>query len=184
MNNKEIARVFEDMADLLELKGENVFKIRAYQKAARAIDHHSVELEQMVREGKNLRGIPGVGEAIDKKITELVTTGKLKVYEDLKSEFPEGISTLLSIPGVGPKTAMLLSTELGIRTIEELEAAIVGGEVSRLYRMGDKTAENILRQLQALRRKDQRIPIGEALPLVDEIIAKLKDVPGLKNLTP
>ncbi|MBM4432981.1 MAG: DNA polymerase III, partial [Chloroflexi bacterium] len=181
MKNSEIAKVFEDIADLLELKGENVFKIRAYQKAARSIEHQSVEIEQLVKE-ERLREIPGVGEAIAKKITELVTTGKLKYYEELKSEFPAGIVSLLTIPGVGPKTAMRLSSELGIKTIDELEAAIVGGKVSELFRMGDKTAENILRHIQALRRKDQRIPIGEALPLVDEISARLKDVPGLKNL--
>jgi DNA polymerase (family 10) len=183
VNNKEVAKVFADIADLLELKGENLFKIRAYQKVVRSIEHLPVEIEQLVKEDR-LREIPGVGEAITKKLTELITTGKLDYYEKLKAEFPEGISTLLSIPGVGPKTAMLLSTELGISTVDELEAAIVGGEVARLYRMGDKTAENILHQIQAMRRKDQRIPIGEALPLVDDILARLGQVPGVKNLAP
>ncbi|MDO8577604.1 MAG: DNA polymerase/3'-5' exonuclease PolX [Dehalococcoidales bacterium] len=182
MNNTEIAKVFYDVADLLDLKGENPFKIRAYQKAARSIEHSSVELEQVVKEGKNLREIPGVGEAIEQKIIDLVKTGKLKLFEDPKKEFPKGITTFLDIPGVGPKTANLLATELGITSIEELEAAIVSGRVSKLYRMGDKTAENILHNIQALRRKDQRIPIGEALTVVDEITAQLKDVPGLKNL--
>jgi DNA polymerase (family 10) len=184
MKNSEIARVFEDMADLLELKGENVFKIRAYQKAARSIEHLPVELEQLVKEDSNLREIPGVGEAIAKKITELVQTGKLRVYEELKSEFPSGITALLEVPGIGPKTAKLLSSELGISTVDELEQAILDGRVAKLYRMGDKTAENILRQIQATRHKEQRIPIGEAMPIVDQIIAGLKGVPGLKNLTP
>ena len=183
MKNSQIAKVFEDIADLLELKEENPFKIRAYQKAVRSIEHLPVELEQLVAEDR-LRGIPGVGEAIAKKITELVTTGRLEYYEKLRAEFPEGISTLLDIPGVGPKTAMLLSTELGIKSVDELEAAIVGGEVARLYRMGDKTAENILHQIQAMRRKDQRIPLGEALPIVDGISGRLKELPGLKNLAP
>ena len=183
MTNTEIAKIFEDMADLLELKGENPFKVRAYQKVVRSIEYLPVELEQVVKEDR-LREVPGVGEAIAKKITELVTTGKLEIYEKLKAEFPEGIITLLSIPGVGPRTARLLSEELGIKSIDELEAAIVGGKVARLYRMGDKTAENILHQIQALRRKDQRIPIGEALPVVDDIIARLSQVPGVKNVTP
>jgi len=183
VKNSEIARVFEDIADFLELKGENQFKIRAYQKVVRAIEHLPVEVEQLVKEDR-LKEIPGVGEAITKKITELVTTGKLDYYEKLKAEFPEGISTLLSIPGVGPKTAMLLSSELGIKSIDELEAAIVGGQVAKLYRMGDKTAENILHQIQALRRKDQRIPIGEALPVVDEILSGLNQLPGVRNLVP
>ena len=89
MNNKEIARVFTDIADLLKLKGENPFKIRAYQKAVRSIEHLPVEVEQLVAEDR-LKEIPGVGEAISQKITELVTTGHLDYYEKLKAEFPEG----------------------------------------------------------------------------------------------
>ena len=183
MKNSEIARVFQDIADLLELKAENPFKIRAYQKAVRSIEYLPVELEKLVAEDK-LRDVPGVGEAIARKITELVNTGRLEYYEKLKAEFPEGINTLLDIPGIGPRTAMLLSRELGIASAEELEAAIVGGKVARLYRMGDKTAENILHHIQTMRHKDQRIPIGEALLLVDELSASLKETPGLKNLVP
>jgi len=183
MKNSEIAKVFDDIADFLELKGENLFKIRAYQRVVRAIEHLPVEVEKLVAEDR-LREIPGVGEAITKKITELVTTGRLGYYEELRAQFPEGISTLLDIPGIGPKTAMLLSTELGIKTVDELEAAIIDGKVASLPRMGDKTTENILRHIQALRRKDQRIPIGQALPVVDEIIAQLSNLPGVKNLTP
>ena len=183
MKNSEVAKVFQDIADLLELKGENQFKIRAYQKVVRSIEHLPVEVEQLVKEDK-LKEVPGVGEAITKKITELVTTGHLGYYEQLRAEFPEGISTLLDIPGVGPKTAMLLSSELEISSVDELEAAIVGGQVARLYRMGDKTAENLLHQIQAMRRKDQRIPIGEALPVVDEILGRLEQVPGVRNLAP
>ena len=89
MKNSEVARVFQDIADLLELKKENVFKIRAYQKAVRSIEHLPVELEQLVKEDR-LREVPGVGEAIAKKITELVTTGHLEYYEKLQAEFPEG----------------------------------------------------------------------------------------------
>ncbi|HEY92282.1 MAG TPA: DNA polymerase/3'-5' exonuclease PolX [Dehalococcoidia bacterium] len=183
MKNSEVAKVFQDIADLLELKGENQFKIRAYQKVVRSIEHLPVEVEQLVAEDK-LKGVPGVGEAITKKITELVTTGHLDYYEKLKAEFPEGISTLLDIPSIGPKTAMLLSSELGIRSADELEAAIIGGRVASLPRMGDKITENILRHIQALRRKDQRIPIGEALPVVDTILTRLGQVPGVRNLTP
>jgi len=88
MKNSEVARVFQDIAALLEVKGENIFKIRAYQKVARSIEHLPVEVEQLVAEDR-LQEVPGVGEAITKKITELVTTGKLDYYEKLKAEFPE-----------------------------------------------------------------------------------------------
>jgi len=184
MKNSDIAKVFSDIADLLEIKGEIPFKIRAYQKAARAIEHLPVEVEQIVKEGGNLEEIPGVGQAIAKKITELVTTGRLRYYDELKAEFPEGISTLLGIPGVGPKIAIRLSNELGIQSVDDLEAAILDGRVSSLPRLGDKVAENILRQIQAMRTKERRIPIGQALPVVEEIMAQLQGCPGLKNLTP
>ena len=184
MKNSDVAKIFQDIADLLELKGENVFKIRAYQKAARAIEYHPRELEAMIDEGEDLQSIPGVGEAIAKKAAELVTTGKLGYYENLKGEFPQGITNLLDVPGIGPKTANKLSSELGISSVDELERAINDGRVAGLFRLGERTADNILHQIQALRRKDQRIPIGEALPIVDEIIAALHNIPGVKNLTP
>jgi DNA polymerase (family 10) len=183
MKNSEVAKVFQDIADLLELKGENVFKIRAYQKAARAIEHYPRELKVMIDEGEDLQNIPGVGEAIAKKATELITTGKLGYYENLKAEFPQGITNLLAIPGIGPKTASKLSRELGISSVDELERAINEGRVAQLFRLGEKTADNILHQIQALRRKDQRIPIGEALPIVEEIIVALRSIPGVRNLT-
>ncbi|MDH5365191.1 MAG: helix-hairpin-helix domain-containing protein, partial [Dehalococcoidia bacterium] len=183
MKNTAIAKVFSDIADLLELKSENAFKIRAYQKAARAIEHYPKEIRIMLDDGENLRNIPGVGEAIAKKTTELVNTGKLGYYENLKAEFPEGITNLLAIPGIGPKTANRLSSELGISSVDALEQAIHDGRVAKLFRLGDKTANNILQQIQALRRKDQRIPIGEALPIVERILGSLRSVPGVRNLT-
>jgi len=183
MKNNEVANVFQDIADFLEMKGETPFKVRAYQKAVRSIEHLPVELEQLMKEGK-LREVPGVGEAIAKKITELLTTGRLEYYEKLRAEFPEGVITLLDIPGVGPKTAVKLSTELGIRSVEELETAILEGRVAKLFRLGDKTAENILRHLQSLRTKERRIPIGVALPLVEDIMAALDKTSGLRHLTP
>ena len=183
MKNTEISKIYQDIADLLEIKGDNPFKIRAYQRAARTIDHLPKEIEIMLEESESLQDIPGIGEAIAKKTTELVQDGKLTYYEELKAELPEGITSLLEVPGIGPKTAKRLSTELGIRTVDELEEAIQDGKVADLSRVGDKTAENILQQIQALRRKDQRIPLGEALPLVDEILDSLRPLPGVKNLT-
>jgi len=104
MKNTEIARIFQDIADLLEIKRGNPFNIRAYQKVAHSIEQLSVDVEKLVAEDR-LKEIPGAGEAITRKITELETTGKLDFYEKLKSEFPEGISALLDIPLIGPRTA-------------------------------------------------------------------------------
>lgn len=183
MKNTAIAKVFSDIADLLELKGENQFKIRAYQKAVRAIEHYPKEIRIMVDEGEDLKSIPGVGDAIAKKTTELVETGKLEYYEKLKAEFPEVITNLLDIPGIGPKTANKLCSELGITSVDSLEQAIKDGRVAKLFRLGEKTANNILQQIEASRRKDQRIPIGEALPTAEEILSALNSVPGVRNLT-
>jgi len=183
MKNTAIAKVFSDIADLLELKGENQFKIRAYQKAVRAIEHYPKEIRIMVDEGEDLKSIPGVGDAIAKKTTELVKTGKLEYYEKLKAEFPEVITNLLDIPGIGPKTANKLCSELGITSVDSLEQAIKDGRVAKLFRLGEKTANNILQQIEASRRKDQRIPIGEALPTAEEILSALNSVPGVRNLT-
>ena len=183
MKNLEIARVFHDMADLLELKGENIFKIRAYRRAAQVIEHLPKEMAVMLEQGEDFQQISGVGEAIAKKSSELIKTGKLEAYESLKAEFPEGITRLLEIPGIGPKTAHLLSLELKITSAEQLEEAIKEGKVAHLFRMGDKTAQNLLHKIQAMRRKDQRIPIGQALPIIEDILNSLSNLRGVKNMT-
>jgi DNA polymerase (family 10) len=185
MKNSEIVKVLEDISGLLELKGENVFKARAYQKAARSIEFLSEDVEKLVKENR-LRGVPGIGEAIEKKLTELVQTGRLEYYEKLRAEFPVGIGTFLDIPGIGPHTALLLTRDLGVTTVDELERAIGDGRVAALPRMGEKTAQNILHQIQAYRKKksEQRIPLGTALAVAESIIAGLNKVRGLKNLTP
>jgi len=186
MNNQEIAEVFSNIADLLEIKGEIRFKIRAYQKAARTIEHLPVELGLLYQEGgvEKLGSVPGVGEAISKKIEELLTAGRLEYYEKLKSQFPEGIINLMDVPGVGPKTAYLVSKELGISTVEELEQALKNGRVAQLPRMGEKAVENILRHIQTLRTKDRRIPLGVALVAVGDLMAGLRQVPGLHQIAP
>jgi DNA polymerase (family 10) len=102
VKNTAIAKVFYDIGDLLELKGENPFKIRAYQRAARAIEHLPKEIEIMLREGQNLKAIPGVGEAIARKITELLATGKLEYCEKLRAEFPPASPPSWKSPGWGP----------------------------------------------------------------------------------
>lgn len=185
MKNAEIVKILEDIADFLELKGENIFKARAYQKAARSIEFLSEDVDKLVAEDR-LKEIPGVGDAIARKLSELVNTGRLEYYEKLKSEFPEGIGAFLDIPGIGPRTALQLTRELKISSVDELEKAIKDGRVAQLPRMGEKTAQNILHQIQAYRKKksEQRVPLGSALPAVDSLIKGLNNMPGLRNLTP
>ena len=184
MKNADIATVFENIADLLELKGENRFKIRAYMRAAEIIRHLPEEMDLMHEEGKDFKDITGIGDAIAAKSMELITTGRLRFYEELKAQFPDGIINLMDIPGIGPKTAHRLATELGVGTVDQLETAIRDGRVVQLERMGEKTAANIMRAIEAFRRKDKRIPLGEALPVVEEVLGALRNVPGVLNLTP
>ena len=184
MKNAEIATVFENIADLLELKGENRFKIRAYARAAEVISHLPEEMELMHEEGKDFKDVAGIGDAIAAKSMELITTGHLRFYEELKAGFPDGIISLMDIPGIGPRTAYRLATELGVGTIDQLEAAIKGGRVAKLERLGEKTAANIMRAIEDFRRKDRRIPLGEALPVVEEVLSLLRTVPGVRNLMP
>jgi DNA polymerase (family 10) len=184
MKNSDIATVFENIADLLDLKGDNKFKIRAYARAAQVIHHLPEEMELMHEEGKDFQDITGIGDAIAKKSMEMITTGKLKFYEDLKAEFPKGIINLLDIPGIGPKTAYRLATELNVGSVDQLEKAIKDGRVASLERMGEKTAANILHSIEVFRRKDRRIPLGEALPIVEEMLNSLRHIAGVQNLMP
>ena len=149
MTNADIAKVFDEIADLLEMKGENQFKIHAYRQAARTIKKLPSEVEQMVRNGDSLQDIPGVGEAIAKKIDDLVKTGHVKVHDELKAEFPQGILDILALPGVGTKTTFRLYTELGVKSVAELEQAIKEGRVAGMQRMGEKAAQRILKEIES-----------------------------------
>ncbi len=183
--NREIAQLFENMATLLEMKGDTIFKIRAYQRAARTTENLSFSLEQAVKDGMDLKKVPGIGKAISDKINELIGTGRVAAYERIKGELPDGVLTLMNVPGIGPKTAILIGNELGTTTIDALEAAILSGRLTELPRMGEKTAENILRHIRGLRTKDNRMPIGQALPVAERVISALREAcPHLKEISP
>ena len=184
-SNDEIAELFDNLGSLLEIKGDSVFKIRAYRRAAETIHQLTFPLAEAVRDGQKLTGIPGIGKAISDKIHELVTTGKVQTYERTKAEVPEGVLGLVAIPGIGPKTAMLIGTELGISTPEGVEQAAADGRLASLPRMGKRAADSILRHIQAARSMGGRTPIGEALPVAESVMAALRDSdPDIAHLTP
>ena len=183
--NEEVAQLFDKMATLLEIKGDTVFKIRAYQRAAHTISNLSFALDRAVNDGMDLKKVPGIGKAISEKIQELMATGQVQTYQRLLDEFPEGILDIVAVPGIGPKTAGLISKELNISTVADLEAAIQAGELSRLPGLGQKTADNILRHIQSMRTKDQRTPIGDALAAAEGVVAALREkCPHLTQLYP
>lgn len=184
MNNRQIARVFADIAALLQLKGESVFKVRAYERAAETIANLPLELADIASDEKALRAIPGFGDAITEKVQEMVSTGKLAFYERLSSEFPEGVLSLMQVPGIGPKTALKAAQELGITSLAGLEKALESGIFAKLPRVGEKNAANILRHLRHRMAQGDRIPIGDALPAAERVMAALAAAcPGARNLT-
>ena len=185
MNNSQIANVFEDIAFLLEMAGEKVFQIRAYQRAARTINHLPIELDQMLREEQDLTEIPGIGKAISDKIGELIDTGELVYLHNLRKKFPDLSLDLLKVPGLGPKTVARLYGELEISNLDGLKEGIESGAVAALPRMGKKSTDNILQQIEAARTKDQRTPVGRAMRAANRLVSALRDsCPSLTKIAP
>ncbi|MGB9679794.1 MAG: DNA polymerase/3'-5' exonuclease PolX [Thermoanaerobacteraceae bacterium] len=147
MDKKEIANILNNIGLLLEIKGENPFKSRAYYNAARTIELLDEDIEILVKENR-LKDVKGIGEAINKKITELVLTGKMKYYEDLKASIPEGLVEMLKIPGLGPKKIKTIYEKLDITTIRELEYACIENRLVDLPGFGEKTQKKILEGIQ------------------------------------
>jgi DNA polymerase (family 10) len=183
--NLEIAKIFYEMADILEM--QNVaWKPRAYRKAAKAIESLSVDVSEIYKkEGiKGLMEIPGVGERLAGKIEEYILTGRIKEYEKLKKSLPSGLETLIEIPGLGPKKAMLLFKKLNIQTIEDLKRAASEGKIAALTGFGEKSQENILKGIELFERGQQRLLLSNAITIASEIIEELKKVKGVERIEP
>ncbi len=175
MKNQMVSEKFKEMAVMLELKGENPFKVRAYNKAAQNIESISEDIEKVAAEGR-LTSIPGVGKDLAEKIKSIIETGTFKEYEELKSQTPEGLLKIVNIPGVGPKRAALIHKELGITSEEELKEAAQKGLLRGLPRMGAKTEANILKGIEIWQQARARKPLGITLPIAKEIINYIKSV--------
>lgn len=181
MKNQEVARIFNEIADILEIKGENPFRIRAYRRAAQNIEGLAKDVAEMSAE--ELQAIPGIGADLADKIKEYVNTGRLGFYEGLKKEVPPGLVKLLSVPGLGPKTAKLLFEKLKITDIDDLERFAKEGKLRGLPGIQAKTEENILKGIAMLRRHRGRFPIGRVLPIANEIIKGLREKAPVKELS-
>jgi len=162
MTREQVAEVLTNIGILLELKGENPFKVRAYSNAARTIETQAEPIERLVEQGR-LGEVRGLGEALQAKITELVTTGKLEYYEALMASVPAGLFQMLEIPGLGPKKVKLLHNELGIESVERLEQACKQGKIAQLKGFGEKTQANILEGIQRRRTYALRHLLADAL---------------------
>ncbi len=164
--------MFDRMADALEFLDENRFKVIAYRKAARVLEDYPEDIEEVYRRGgvKALKAIPGIGERIAQKIAEYLETGHMHKYEEVMSMVPQELLTLLDVQGIGPRTLRLAYDKLGVRTVEDFKRVLEDGSLARLPGMGPKKIENIKKGLELYERMRDRIPIGLAFPLVNEII--------------
>lgn len=173
MKNQQIAKIFNEIAELLELKGENVFRIRAYRRAAQNIDGLPKDVTTLSEE--ELEAIPGIGKDLAAKIQDYLSTGKVAKHEELKKDIPGGVLDLLRIPGLGPKKAKQFYDKLKVKSVDELEDAIRKGKLSGLPGIQKKTEENILKGIEQIKRGTERQPLGRVLPLAEDIVRRMKE---------
>ncbi|HFB67434.1 MAG TPA: hypothetical protein ENJ66_00605, partial [Calditrichae bacterium] len=178
LDQKEVAALLKEMAVLLELQGENPFKVRAYENASRIIEGLSGDLEEMVKTGEIMK-IKGIGSGIAEKIKILMETGHLPEYEELKQKTPAGLIEMLKIPGMGPKKIKAVWEKLGITTIGELEYACKENRLADLPGFGVRTQEKILQGIELLKKFKERHLINEARAEAELLYQAIKDFSGV-----
>lgn len=178
--NYKIWQIFSDIADMLEIKGENFFKIRAFRKAAHVIGNMSIDLETYL-ETHRLEEIEGVGKALAEKIREILNTGTCKYYEELKEEVPRGLVEMLKIPGLGAKRIKIIYDGLNISTIDELEQAAKAQKIKHLPGMGIKTQQTILKGIQLLKGSMKRILLPTAIFVTDKLLSALSHISEIEK---
>ena len=183
LTNAQLATLFHEIGDLLEVKGELVFKTVAYHRAADAIGRSPVEVARRYREGRR-PDIPGVGKAIADKIAEAATTGRMTYHERLLAEFPPTLLDLLRLPGMGPRTVRAVYTELGVRTLDELKAAATEGRLRRVRGLSPRSEAQLLKAIEGLQAADLRLLLPQARALVDELSENLRGALGVGRIIP
>lgn len=173
MRNDEVAAILYEIADLLEMSEEDRFRPISYRRAARSVEALAEGVEDLARRGR-LREIPGVGEAISEKIQKYLTEGKLDYLEELRRRFPPGLMEIMRIPGVGPKTARQLFTDLGVKTVAELRVAAEQGRLRKLKGFKEKTEQNILKGIGVVESARGRHLLGIVLPIAEQIVAHIR----------
>jgi DNA polymerase (family X) len=181
VKNKELADLFERMADILEFKGENPFKISAYRKASRIIGDLTQDIEEIAESGK-LKDVPGIGEGMAQKVVEYLKTGRISKFEEVKKGVPDELIAIMDIPGMGPKTLSMLHKGKGISNLSQLEKASEDGSLLGLFGMGEKKIENIKRGIQLLKQSKGRMNLGAAFPIAKRIVETLRQKTGSKKI--
>ena len=181
MNNRDVIEMFDRVADMLAIRGDQIHRILAYRKAAESIGDLGRDINQIYAEG-SLTDIPGIGKTLAAKIEEMLTTGELEFYDRLSEEVPPSLVDLLRVEGLGPKRVKQIYDNLGVVTLEELTAAAAAGKLSELPRMGKKTEAKLLAAIEALQKHgDERALLGDAWPVAQEILTLLAEVPGVSK---
>lgn len=183
MTNHDVARILEKIADLLEIKGGEVYRVRAYRKAAAVIETQAEGLESIARRGELLQ-IPGIGESIADKIGDILETGTTPYYEDLKSKYPESLAELLGVPGLGPRTVKRLYEKLGMTSLGELGQAASDHRISGEPGLGPEIEQSVLKGLELHEHQSVRLSLGVALPLAEEVVERLKQCPEVGRICP
>jgi len=184
IHNADIAAVFDEIADLLEIQGANVFRVRAYRNAARTLRDLSREVGAMLEQGEDLTGLPGIGKDLAGKIQEIITHGPEGVLAEYRKELPQGLTDLMHIPGLGPKRVKTLYHDLGIKTREQLHQAATAGRIRGLTGFGEKTEQKILEALEAKAGEAVRFKLAIAAQYAEALVEHLKKAPGVKQIVP
>ena len=184
MENAEVAAVFDEIADILEIRDENAFRIRSYRNAARTIRDHAERMEDLAAGGADLTDLPGIGKSLAEKIHAILATGTCPTLEDLRKQIPPHLTDLLKVKGLGAKRAKLLYERLGISTLGELKKYAEAGGIRGLEGMGEKTEQNILKGLATLEAEAGRISIKTASELASAIGRHLDRARAVKRWEP
>ena len=181
MKNRELVDIFERMADILEIKGENPFKISAYRKASRILGDLTQDVGEIAEAGK-LKEVPGIGQGLAEKIEEYLKTGKISKFEEVKKGVPDELIAIMNIPGMGPKTLAMLHKEKKIGNISELERALEDGSLTGLPGIGEKKIENMKRGIQLLNQSKGRMNLGIAFPIAKRMVETLRAKTGSEQI--
>jgi DNA polymerase (family 10) len=182
MKNKEIAAIFSSLADILEIRAEDPFRVNAYRRVSRIIDDLSTDVADLVESGEIL-SVPGIGKGTAGAIEEYLEKGKIKRFEDARKTIPRGLLELLSIPGLGPKTIGLLWKELNVKSLAGLKRALRGGKILDLPGMGAKKVENIQAGVRAYESRSGRLTLGAIIPTAEGIVDDLGAATGLEAIS-
>ena len=181
MTNREIATLFENVADMLAIRGDSIHRVLAYRRAGESIRELSRSLQDIYEAGE-LTTIPAIGQTLAEKIAEMLTTGRLSFYERLAEEIPPTLVDLLRVEGVGPKRVKAIYDTLGVATIDDLAAAAAAGRLRDLPGMGARSEEKMIAAIEALRRHgDERTPLGDVWPIAETLLDGLRALPGVTN---